>query len=508
MTNGTRPRGLRCNAALTEDLNAPLPLLPTLLLAALTGCGGGGGGGGGAPAPTPTPAPASVNGAGTVAVTPANSSTGIKQSAAVVKATANVTAGVFGSSILSSYVCGGTNIPADTSLAGLELTITPKSGNLPPYGSACKVTGQATIAGQNGGNATTVNWETSFTIEAEPKLVYTDKVYATWGLGAQPYSVTRNADGSFTVAKVENVSKWQTGAYPVSACAMYRFPLPSGHVLTECKVVGDGSKVHVFAINPVTQTLDEYTGTLPEPTTGPNWIYTQPLDPSDPTSGARAVTAEGLYYTTAYNTWTLLFKSNAGAESTVKAGVFAIDSDIKNIMAYTNTEAFRTWWPPTFVPQGTKVYLDARTAPIGAVANATHPGQTDSGLLPPECKQTQDACWQEATRNGTIKYVQTGGIDPPTGLPVVWAFYRTVSQVLFPGQSKVLYCERPILAKDGTYGAPVSVEDRCAQAPEVAISIQGTAEGVLVEQSVNGLKTCYRRKYSGGGWVFAASACN
>lgn len=62
---------------------------------------------------------------------------------------------------------------------------------------------------------------------------YTDKVYAIW-TGSQIYSVSRNADKTFTVAKVKNVSQYQFGFYPLFNCGMYtKSPLPNGNNLDQ-----------------------------------------------------------------------------------------------------------------------------------------------------------------------------------------------------------------------------------------------------------------------------------
>lgn len=174
------------------------------------------------------------------------------------------------------------------------------------------------------------------------------------------------------------------------------------------------------------------------------------------------------------------------------------------------TKAAPAWWPPEFVPQGTKVYLDKTTAPAGAVTNATFPGQTLSGMLPMDCKLVGDDCWKEATRNGTIKFVQGGGRDPTVpNEPVVFAFYRVISQVVFPGQDKVLYCNRPILQKDGTYGTPDVVENHCSV--EEKPWLQGTSEGALLEEKYsNGAATCYRRFFDQtlNGWTSVPTTCS
>lgn len=164
------------------------------------------------------------------------------------------------------------------------------------------------------------------------------------------------------------------------------------------------------------------------------------------------------------------------------------------------------WWPPTFVPMGTKVYLDSTKAPAGAVVNATYPGQTQSGLLPPECKTTGDACWQEAVRNGTIKFIATSQVetDSPTR-SIVFGFYKTVSTIVSPG--KTVYCNKPFFADNGTHGVSDAVENRCILAEEV--SFVGNTLGGIVVSIENGLTVCYQKKFDSNllGWLNTQVVC-
>lgn len=161
------------------------------------------------------------------------------------------------------------------------------------------------------------------------------------------------------------------------------------------------------------------------------------------------------------------------------------------------------WWPPTFVPMGVKLYLDSTKAPTGAVVNATYPGQTQSGLLPAACVTTGDACWQEAVRNGTLKFVSTAAVD--AGQPtrsVVFGSYKTVSTIAFPGT--VLYCNKPFFADDGTRGNPnESVENYCVTS-ETVYSM-GNALGEIFEEinPTTGVSTYYQKKFDQNlsGWV-------
>lgn len=168
-----------------------------------------------------------------------------------------------------------------------------------------------------------------------------------------------------------------------------------------------------------------------------------------------------------------------------------------------------SWWPPTFVPMGTKVYLDSTKAPAGAVVNGTFPGQTQSGLLPADCKITGDECWKEAVRNGTIKFLATTAKNPnqPTR-PIAFGFYKTVSTILWPG--KLAYCEKPFFADDGTLVAPNDpVENRCVLAEHVFAVGNNFGEIIQQKNYNNGVIACFQQKYNTSldGWDYSETPC-
>lgn len=168
-----------------------------------------------------------------------------------------------------------------------------------------------------------------------------------------------------------------------------------------------------------------------------------------------------------------------------------------------------TWWPPAFVPMGTKVYLDSATAPSGAVTNATFPGQTQSGLLPTACKITGDDCWKEAVRNGTIKFISTTATDQ-TNRPIVFGVYKTVSTVVFPGQNKTLYCNKPFFSDDGSLVATNDpVENRCLT--DEGIYFIGNILGGItqVKRDGSGLIACFQWQFNPNllGWSMSEAVC-
>ena len=169
----------------------------------------------------------------------------------------------------------------------------------------------------------------------------------------------------------------------------------------------------------------------------------------------------------------------------------------------------KPWWPPTLVPMGVKVYLNSATAPAGAVTNATFPGQTESGLLPAACRITGDACWQEAVRNGTIKFVQTTAQDS-NNRPMVFGFYKTVSTTAFAGQK--LYCVSPIFADDGKTSVwPDAVESiGCATYEQVHHAGNALGEIFQEKNPISSVSTCFQKKFypNLNGWANEVVSCS
>lgn len=173
------------------------------------------------------------------------------------------------------------------------------------------------------------------------------------------------------------------------------------------------------------------------------------------------------------------------------------------------------WWTPEFLPMGTKVYLDAKAAPVGSAVNATFPGQTQSGLLPPggaplpNCWTTDDACWKEAVHNGTVKFVETTAKDPtmPTR-SITFALYKTVSAQAFPG--KMLYCSKIFFAENGElYSLNRSVEDQC-NTWELVYQTGNSLGAILAQKNPDtGVSACFQRNYNTSvkGWVDNQVTC-
>jgi hypothetical protein len=203
-----------------------------------------------------------------------------------------------------------------------------------PNSTVCTVSaadGGVTVSGP-GGTSTKVPVSTSFTTAAPAKLSYTDRVYTLY-TGNYPFSVKRNTDGTFTVAKVKNMTPFTTGFYPLANCWMAKAPLTDGKVLVSCQDATSLGR-HVLYIDPIKDELYEYTGVIPatlQYTTNPDksvtlpavydWIWGHSYDQANPPAWAENVTVGiGTYYTTYTVTWVLLFKDTAGVVSTVKSG--------------------------------------------------------------------------------------------------------------------------------------------------------------------------------------------
>lgn len=181
-----------------------------------------------------------------------------------------------------------------------------------------------------------------------PILHYTDKVYALW-TGGYPYAVTKTG-----VAKVVNTTPYTQGFYPLANCWLAEKPLADGKVLVDCQDAMTLNR-HLLYIDPTTDELHEYE-TAPQvwdttPTTpgrvcgwcniysypaGTVWHDVDPYNPAYPTWSTQAKVSDGWYFTTDTD-WVLNFQADAtGLVTTVKAGTFSVDGNIKLLMSYSN----------------------------------------------------------------------------------------------------------------------------------------------------------------------------
>ena len=158
------------------------------------------------------------------------------------------------------------------------------------------------------------------------------------------------------------------------------------------------------------------------------------------------------------------------------------------------------WWKANVpVAQGTVMYLSS--------ANGT-PANANGGLLPTDCKTIGDDCWKASVQNRTILCSASGGSDPavPGIGGIEFCTYKIISRLFFPG--KTMYCSKPRLASDGTFGPAMGVEDHC-QVEEI-ISTVGNATGELVKYiSATGTTECWQHAYDATlkGWFKTHSAC-
>jgi hypothetical protein len=165
-----------------------------------------------------------------------------------------------------------------------------------------------------------------------------------------------------------------------------------------------------------------------------------------------------------------------------------------------------TYWPPTFVPMGVKVYLDAKNVPAGTtnfIVSGTFPGQTQSGLLPPECRSEGDACWKQAVANGTVQCITTTATDQ-TGRPTVFCVYRIISVFIYPGQNRMFWCNKPFYADTGRPPNPGEhLESFCDDWEEVFHVGNSLGEIFQSKNPTTGVMTYYQQKFRPdlGGWA-------
>jgi hypothetical protein len=143
--------------------------------------------------------------------------------------------------------------------------------------------------------------------------------------------VTKNG-----VTKVVNKTQFQSGAFPVSDCALGP-SMSDGKILHQCKIqvatngYAAGALVVTY-VNPNTGEMLDYTGTVPS---NVNWLVSA-TNADKPEWGAKARVSDGWYYTTANATWVILFQSDDGKVTTVKAGTFAVDRNLRIMASYSN----------------------------------------------------------------------------------------------------------------------------------------------------------------------------
>ena len=235
-------------------------------------------------------------------------------------------------------------------------------------------------------------------------------------------------------------------------------------------------------------------------------------------TGAWTVTAPGLNFvaTSSVSFTGLPYAATCMISGDVIATRGIVSSNNLPVTAtFTTAQAPLAWWPPTFIPQGVKNYLDATQATPGSVVNATFPGQTQSGLLPPACRITGDDCWKEAVRNGTIKFVSTTAVDQvqPTR-PIAFCFYKTVDTIFFPNLRTTFYCIKPFFADDGTLvNVAEKVEGSCSPWEKI-FHVSNTLGEIWQEKNPEtGVSACYQKRFIlnsdkvSGGWTNIETPC-
>lgn len=326
-------------------IRACVALLASFVLATLAACGGGGSSAPTTPVvvtcsngagdyPTCTPAPV----VGMAVTTPAAGATNVALNAVgQVAVSAGSATLVAGSSTFTAQ-CGNNVVSGNVSVGTSTWTFTPITGWSSGATCTLNVSGQWTNAG---GLVTAVSVATTFKT-VNPVLHYVDRVYATWG--TYPYKVMKTG-----VTRVKNMTQYTAGAIPLFNCWLANAPIADGKILVSCQ---DGITLrrHVLYIDPVTtDEMYEYSGSLPTSLAytenadktwtlpaNTGWIDHYVPDPATPNWGAKAHTAEGWFFTTFINGWTMLFMDNQGVTYTVKAGDWVTDGVVTELVTYNN----------------------------------------------------------------------------------------------------------------------------------------------------------------------------
>ena len=303
---------------------------------ALAACGGGGGGSPSTPVPpvTPPTTPTPVDGAGTVAVTPADGASAVKRDGATVTITATATAGTFASTTALGFSCNGTPV-ADLvkgTIAGTVFTIAPAATTLPNYGDVCVAQGQTVFTGKDGGKQTTVTWKTTFTIEKAPvtKLVYDDTIIGYWGItNGLPRKTL--ADGT----QVTAVNKTKYASF--LNCWPSTVPLANGLIPQSCAAMIGTDRYNDIVLNPVTMEMTD----IPAPVVLTYVRLAQDsrtfTPVSKPTWSTAAKYTNGDYAFVDEATGSVVRRLTvAGTESVIYPGTFAVDNGCFLLMVYKN----------------------------------------------------------------------------------------------------------------------------------------------------------------------------
>ena len=150
-----------------------------------------------------------------------------------------------------------------------------------------------------------------------PVLHYAETVYAVWTLGR----VYKVAVGG---VKVEVTNKT---SHPFAGNCELGKVLDDGRKLARCVDPADGKR-YPLAINPMDNTMSNYTGVVPVDV---NWVYLATGGAHYPFWSNETLTSTGTYYVEGLRNSILLFQDLNGVVTTAVAGTFAVDGSIFNL---------------------------------------------------------------------------------------------------------------------------------------------------------------------------------
>lgn len=294
-----------------RKLGLAASLLTVLVLA---GCAGGG-----SDVTLPTPVAGNV----AITVSPTDNTKGVARDSKVTLTYASTTKSYASST--GTLSCDGNSLVLTQSTDTVTQKVTFAPATVLPYGSTCIGQGTSTASGLDGGASTTISWKTTFVVEADPVLHYTDKVYALW-TDKYPHAVTRSG-----VTKVKNMTQWNGLGKDLFLCFIANHPLADGKILTLCKDLA-GMKWHTLYIDPTKDEMYEYTGTvpadlvytvdpdsgIPAASLGASWLDVDKPTAAHPQWNSFAKVTDGYYYTEIGSSGGLLkFIGNDGAVSII-----------------------------------------------------------------------------------------------------------------------------------------------------------------------------------------------
>ena len=150
--------------------------------------------------------------------------------------------------------------------------------------------------------------------------------YAIWGRGGSPFLVTKTG-----VTAVVNKSQYQVGVFPLGNCLLATALANDGKLFVQCQDAVSLIRRNLY-VDTSKNELYDFAGVIPLDVI---LLGVGGSNSNKPEWGKKARVADGWYYTTFDVSWVLNFRADTGVVTTVKAGIFAVDGNVKVLTTYT-----------------------------------------------------------------------------------------------------------------------------------------------------------------------------